>query len=88
MAGFSVPKKKFRHSVDRHRVRRLIVEAWRYQKDVVYKTVPAGLQVHMFFIFTDATLPAFETVDKSVKKSADKLCSIFAALTDAEIKRE
>ncbi len=73
MAGFSVPKKKFKHSVDRHRVRRLMVEAWRLNKHSLYEAIGPGVQLHMFFLFTDNKLPEYSAVLKPMLLSIDKL---------------
>jgi hypothetical protein len=73
MAGFSVPKKKFRSSVHRHRIRRLMAEAWRLHKHLLYAVVPADKQLHLFFIFTDIKMPAYLVVKDALVKGIDKL---------------
>jgi ribonuclease P protein component len=72
-AGFSVPKKKFKRSVDRHRVRRLMVEAWRHRKHLLPPVVPAGMQLHVFVLFTDAALPEYATVEQAMTTATDRL---------------
>jgi len=72
-AGFSVPKKKFKKSVDRHRVRRLMVEAWRHRKHLLPPVVPAGMQLHVFLLFTDAALPEYATVEQAMTTATDRL---------------
>ena len=72
-AGFSVPKKKFRSSVDRHRIRRLMVESWRLSKGTFYPEVPSGIQLHIFFIFTNNEMPSYEVVDKALQAGIGKL---------------
>ena len=78
MAGFSVPKKKFRSSVHRHRVRRLIVEAWRLHKQPLYEVIPENRQMHLFFIFTDSKMPQYEPIKLAVIKGVEKLITIAA----------
>jgi ribonuclease P protein component len=73
MAGFSVPKKKFRSSVDRHRIRRLMVESWRLHKHILYAVLPANKQLHLFIIFTGKTMPDYELVHGSVVKGIEIL---------------
>lgn len=80
MTGFSVPKKKFRHSVDRHRIRRLIVESWRLSKAALYPDVPPGLQLHIFFIFTDKAMPEYGPVNAAVFAGIEKLRTILPSL--------
>jgi len=82
--GFSVPKKKFRSSVHRHRIRRLMVEAWRLHKHLVYPAVPAGQQLQLFLIFTDIKMPGQPGVTAAVIKCIDKLSGIFGTLPPQE----
>ena len=73
MTGFSVPKKKFRSSVHRHRIRRLLAEAWRLNKHLLYANVAAEKQQHLFLIFTDVKMPEYETVSTAVTKGINNL---------------
>jgi ribonuclease P protein component len=59
--------------VGRHRIRRLMVEAWRLNKHTLYAVVPAQVQIHLFLIFTGVEEPEFATVDAAVKKGIGKL---------------
>jgi len=79
-AGFSVSKKKFKRSVDRGRVKRLLREAWRLQQHKLSEAVPEEKQLHLFLIFSDATLPDYETVYNAVGRALAKLKK---ALADA-----
>lgn len=78
LAGFSIPKKKFGSSVHRHRIRRLIVEAWRLNKATLYPHVPADVQVHLFFIYTDKQMPEFAQIEHVVKEAINKLKQIIS----------
>jgi ribonuclease P protein component len=71
--GFSVPKKKFKSSVKRHRVRRLMVEAWRLQKNGLYEQIPADRQLHIFLLYTDIVLPTQELVTTCIGKAIERL---------------
>jgi ribonuclease P protein component len=75
-----VPKKKFRKSVHRHRVLRLLREAWRLNKHPLYEAMPAELQLHVFIIFTDTGLPEFATVQEMVQKGIARFCNDFKAV--------
>ncbi len=74
--GFSVPKKKFRSSVHRHRIRRLMVEAWRLNKHGLYETIPPDKQIHLFFIFTDIKMPEYKLVKDALIKGIEKLVGV------------
>ena len=74
--GFSVPKKQFKLSVDRHRVRRLMVESWRLQKSEVVPAVPAHLSLHLFIIYTGKTLPTQAAIATSTHTALLKLIEI------------
>jgi ribonuclease P protein component len=82
--GFSVPKKKFRSSVDRHRVRRLMVESWRLSKSSFYPLLPDQMQLHIFFIFTTNVLPAYEEVNSALITAIDKLKVVLPTLSVKE----
>jgi ribonuclease P protein component len=71
--GFSVPKKKFKLSVDRHRIRRLMVEAWRLQKHAIYAALPADVQLHLFIVYTDKEMPTQELLMATMQKAIAQL---------------
>jgi ribonuclease P protein component len=77
--GFSVPKKKFRHSVQRHRITRLMREAWRLNKHSLYAAIPADTQLHLFIVYTEVTLPDFATIEATIVKGIERLQTEFKA---------
>ena len=57
----SVPKKRFKHAVDRNRVKRQVREAFRLNKDILYPSVPDGSQLLLAFVWlSDEHLPSQE----------------------------
>lgn len=76
--GFSVPKKRFRQSVRRHRIRRLLAEAWRLNKQPLYLSIPAESQLHLFLIFNGDSLPTYTEVETAVIKVIQKLQDIYS----------
>ena len=71
--GFSVPKKKFRSSVHRNRVRRLMREVWRLNKQQLYLAIPEESQLHLFLIFTNAEMPVLDTLQQTITKGIAQL---------------
>lgn len=72
-AGFSVPKKKFRKSVHRHRIRRLMIEAWRINKHELYASVPEGMQLHLFIIYTPTVETDLLTLQETMQQAIARL---------------
>lgn len=67
-AGFSVPKKKMRHAVQRNRIKRLLREAWRKQKHLIYPLIAPEKQLHLFFIFVGKEMPDWVNTEKAMSK--------------------
>lgn len=65
-AGFSVPKRNFKRAVDRNRIKRLMREAYRKQKPLLYE----HLQQSYIFMFTfmGRTEPTYIEVEKKIQK--------------------
>ncbi|GAA4464662.1 hypothetical protein GCM10023093_15500 [Nemorincola caseinilytica] len=79
--GFSVPKKKFKRSVHRHRIRRLMAEAWRHNKATLLQALPPHQGMHVFLVFTGTELPTYQQVQAAVSKSIDKLKTIAGTIS-------
>lgn len=71
-----MPKKKFRQSVDRHRVRRLMAEAWRLNKQTLIEALPPGTQMHVFLVFNGRELPTYAQVLPLVQTGIRKLSAV------------
>ncbi len=68
-----MPKKSFRKSVHRQRLKRLLREAWRLQKETLYAAIPAEQQLHLFLIFTGKELVEYQVVYDAVTKGVEEL---------------
>lgn len=61
----SVPKRKFRHAVDRNRVKRQIREAYRLNKELLTAAVPAGKALSLAFVWlADRHLPSAAVAER------------------------
>ncbi len=62
-AGFSVSTRNFKKAVDRNRVKRLMRESYRLQKQLLTDTLFAvNKQLSVFFIFTGNEVPDYKLV--------------------------
>ena len=76
-AGVSVSKRFFKKAVDRNRIKRLLREAYRLQKeDLQRETKTKGIQGTVFFLYTDKSVASFEVVKKAMAKCLKKLSVI------------
>ena len=71
----SVPKKRFKHAVDRNRVKRQVREAYRHHKQLLYNKVEEGKQLLVAFVWlSDKHMPSSE-VEKKIKMLLEKIAA-------------
>lgn len=74
---FSVPKKQFRHAVDRNRIKRQLREAFRLQKHEMIEHFKADKkQISLAFVYTSKGKVPFSTLSDALNNSLRKIQSI------------
>jgi ribonuclease P protein component len=73
-AGMSASKKNFRRAVDRNRIKRLLREAYRLQKnELLLRTKDTGIQCAVFFVYTGKEIASFEQIQAMMTKALEQL---------------
>lgn len=73
-AGFSVSARHFKKAVDRNRIKRLMREAYRLQKNNLrVKLEENNKNLAVFFIFTGNQLPQYDEVFKKIHIALNRI---------------
>ncbi len=65
--GVGVGTKNFKKAVNRNRIKRLMRESYRLQKEILYnKMKEKNQQLAVFFIYTGKELPEYKTVHEKI----------------------
>lgn len=72
--GFSVSSRNFKHAVDRNRIKRLMREAYRLQKQpLITDLIAAEKKLAVFFIYTGNELPEYKVILEKMTAAITRL---------------
>lgn len=71
--GAGVSSKNFKKAVDRNRVKRILRETYRVQKNPIIQSIPSGNRLSVFFIYTGRDLPLYKDVYEKMGVTLQKL---------------
>ena len=73
-AGVGVGSKHFKKAVDRNRIKRLLREAYRLEKQSLHEVVSAQSKtISVFFLYLDKELPDYTLIRVKMKEGLEKL---------------
>lgn len=76
----SVPKKRFKHAVDRNRIKRLTREVYRLNKNEIIDFVTDhNLRLHITFQYISNEVEAYELLEKKMRNALRKLIQNFSS---------
>lgn len=76
-AGFSVSSKFFKNATDRNRIKRLLREGYRLQKNELLDAVlKNNLRLAVFFIYTGNELPEYDLIAEKTGSALKRLLKI------------
>jgi ribonuclease P protein component len=74
LAGVSAGKRHFKKAVDRNRIKRLMREAYRLEKEALKASVhEKKLKGFLFFAYSDTTIAPYEIIRKAMQECLDRL---------------
>jgi ribonuclease P protein component len=81
MAGVGASSRNFKKAVDRNRIKRLLRESYRLQKNILQDGLPKDRQWQLFFIYTGKELPESKLIAEKMQFLMQKLIDQFGTKT-------
>jgi len=69
----SVSKKRFKRAVKRNRVKRLVREAYRLNKNILYSRIPGDKTMDILFIYLHHEISEFDKIEKAITGAIKKI---------------
>lgn len=75
--GVGISSRSFKKAVDRNKIKRLIREAWRMQKNDLHNSLAKkNQQANIFIIYTGKEMPPYQEIAHAIKNTLVKLDKI------------